>query len=202
MKQLIIGVAILTSAVLFGASAVAQDEAPAPAPPTTKVEQFLLTAGRLVTKDFYAAGTIGDVVLLEVVTLSDLVNTQERIKGLRVQVSERSRVERTHVSFLDVDEVDDLAKAVAVMIETSRKWTGAPPTEQTVGAGVVLPPPYREVSFSTKGELEIGLYQRARETGAVIYSGTVGRTAVRIDLKDLQKLKVIIDASVTLLKAQ
>src|SRR5438067_532487 len=125
------------------------------ATPPTKVEQFLVTKGRLVVKNFYTIGTVtglGGKVSFEVVVLADPQNERDHTKGFRVEVQESGRLERSHTSFLDSDEVDDLAKALTYMTETSAKWTANPPAMTTSSTGAILPAPYREVGFSTKDE--------------------------------------------------
>jgi hypothetical protein len=123
------------------------------------------------------------------------------IKGLRVEVSERGRIERSHTSFLDADEVADLAKAVTVMGDTYAKWTAEPPADKYVSGGVSLPAPYREFTFSTKGDFRLAIFQRAKEQGVVIQSGSIGSATVSITPLDLPKLKAIVDLAAAAVKA-
>jgi len=171
----------------------------------TKLEQSLSSKSHLLTKDFYSLGTVGGIgssLEFDALVVTDAANDKLRIKGIRVQVTERGPVERTNTSFLDADEVDDFSKALAYMLVQAEKWKASPPVEKYAGGGTLLPPPYREVAFTSRGDFVVTVYQRGTQEGAVIQSGAVGRTTAALPAPDLSKVKSIVDTGAALLKTQ
>jgi hypothetical protein len=64
-------------------------------------------------------------------------------------VKEASRYERADMSFLDVDEMESLSKAINYMTKLAQQWARKPRDDT-------------EVIFSTKGDFQLGFYVRMR----------------------------------------
>jgi hypothetical protein len=161
--------------------------------PQTKLEAFLSSKGTLVVKDFYELGKVGGLgssMSMDAVVLTQPGQEDQKIRGLRVEVSESGRLERSNTSFLDMDEIESLSKALSYMTGLSEKWK---PIEKQE---------YSEVQFATKGDFRIGFYQRKKNQGAFVSSGTVGVARAFIDVQDFAKIKGFVDQGLSLLQSK
>ena len=153
--------------------------------PPTKLEAFLAKKGKIIVKDFYPAGELQKMghMKLDGLVVYEPGQEAQRVRGLRVEVTEAGRLERENGSFLDLDEVESLSKAISYMESLSQKWAN--------GSGA----PYSEVIFQSKGDFQLGFYQQGSKTGAFAKSGTIGSTTMFFDLGDLPRIKQMVDAA-------
>jgi hypothetical protein len=176
-------------------SALGQQLAAPPASeakPQTKLESFLSSKGTLLAKDFYEMGRVAGTgsLSIDAVVITQPGQEDRKIRGLRVEVAEYGRLERTDSSFLDLDEIESLSKALAYMADLAAKWKGTEKVE------------YTEVQFATKGDFRIGFYQRKKDQGGFVSSGIVGSTKAFISVADFAKVKTMVDQSLTLLQSK
>jgi len=152
--------------------------------PATKMEQFLSKKGKLIIKDSHEAGVLkgqyGTKITVDALTIYEPGKEADKIRGLRIEVYEGGRLERSDISFLDMDEVESLSKAISYMITLLQKWQG---TNRE----------YTEVIFSTKGDFRLGFYQKDSEVKAFSKSGVIGAASCYFQTNDLSNLKTIID---------
>jgi hypothetical protein len=87
-------------------------------------------------------------------TITDASSQNAKIKRLRIEVTEAGKFKKEDTSFLDLDEVESLSKALTYMMELSEKWKG---TNR----------PYTEVVFSTRGSFQIGFYHKGERIGGL-----------------------------------
>lgn len=161
-----------------------------PTEPATKLEAFLVKKGKIVIKDSYELGAImGRFGRAEVdaLVIYEPGIESERIRGLRVEIKEAGRLERSHTSFLDMEEIESLSKAIKYMADLSEKWKGE------------MREAYTEVTFSTKGHFKVGFYQKGSERSAYLHSGYIGRATCFMEVGDFGKLKNIVDKGLSLL---
>jgi hypothetical protein len=153
--------------------------------PPTKLEAFLAKKGKIIVKDFYSAGELQKLgsMKLDGVVLYEPGQEAQRVRGLKVEIKEAGRLERESSSFLDLDEVESLSKAIGYMQTLSQKWTN--------GATA----PYTEVTFQSKGDFQLGFYQDGAKTGAYAKSGTIGTATMFFDLKDMAEIKQLVDTA-------
>lgn len=158
--------------------------------PPTKLEQFLAKKGKLIIKDSHEAGILhgqyGTKITVDALTIYEPGKGTDAIHGLRIEVYEGGRLERSDSSFLDMDEVESLSQAITYMITLLERWQG---TNRE----------YSEVIFSTKGDFRLGFYQRGGEVQAFSKSGIIGAASCIFSTNDLTKLKAIIDKGNSLL---
>jgi hypothetical protein len=168
-------------------------EEPKTKEPSTHLEAFLAKKGKLVIKDFHELGVIkgkfGARISFDAVMLYEPGMEKESVKGLRVEVKEAGRLERENTSFLDIDEVESLSKAMDYVAGLSAKWKSGGKE-------------YSEAVFSTKGDFQIGFYQKGEEAGAFASSGYVGKTDCFLSLDDLGSVKEIAEKGLQWLRAQ
>lgn len=171
-----------------------QDRAAEGSEPKTKVEAFLATKGRMVVKDFSPIGKIsgrfGSTMELETLTVFEPGHEMQKTRGLRVEITEGGRTERSNASFLDLEELEALANAVTNMQKLAGQWDSAPPEF------------YSEVIFSTKGDFKLGFYQKGKDRRMFASSGIVGRASFYGETSDLPQLKAMLDKTQEKLKAQ
>lgn len=158
--------------------------------PATKLEEFLAKKGKLIIKDSYAlgevAGRYGSIEFNALVIYEPGLESQ-RIRGLKIEVTEEGRYERSNTSFLDLDEIESLSKALEYMTGLSAKWKS---TNKE----------YTEVVFSTKGDFGIGFYQKGIEQTAFSSSGYIGKASCFFSsMEDLSSVKAIADKGLKLL---
>jgi hypothetical protein len=125
----------------------------------------------------------------DAIMLDEPGREKESVKGLRVELKEAGELERENTSFLDMDEVESLSKAMDYVAGLSAKWKGEGKE-------------YSEAAFSTKGDFQIGFYQKGGDTGAFASSGYVGKTTCFLSLNDLGSVKVIADKGLEWLRAR
>jgi hypothetical protein len=161
------------------------------AQPTTKLEAFLGKRGKLIVKDSYnlpPVSRMGKVAMDALVMYEP--GSSQKTKGLRVEVTETGRLERSNVSFIDVDELQGLSDALSYMIDLSGKWGGQSHS------------PYTEVIYISKGELRTGFFQQGTRSSAFVTSGSIGSVTAYLDTPDLQTLKTEVDEAITTLASK
>lgn len=159
--------------------------------PGTKLEAFLGTRGRLVVKDSYGIGQVGNLGSAEMDALVIYEpGSSQKIKGLRVEVTEGGRLERSSVSFIDLDELQSLSEALSYMSNLAAKWNGQ------------VHEPYTEVIYSSKGEFKVGFFQKGTETSGFVSSGSIGPARAFLKVSDFDHLKTMVDQASTLLNGK
>lgn len=158
---------------------------------STALEAFLGKRGHIIVKDFYSLGRVSGTGLID---LKGLViyepGSNQKIKGLRAEVTEASRLERSNTSFIDLDELESLSQALAYMSDLAKKWDG-----QSREA-------YTEVIYTSKGEFQVGFYQQSGKLNAFCRSGSIGAVDAFIEIADLAKLQVFVDQARSLLASK
>jgi hypothetical protein len=188
MKKILLVVSLV---VLFFAPATlfAQvKEEEKPKEPQTKLEAFIAKKGKLIIRDRYR---LGELRKLGAVRFNALVFYEpgmesQRIKGVSIEITEGGRVERSRTSFLDLDEIESVSKAIQYMIDLANKWKGQ--TRE-----------YTEVTFSTRGEFKIGFYQGGEKIGVYLNTGYVAHASCFMEVQDFPELKSIFDKGLSLL---
>jgi hypothetical protein len=147
--------------------------------------------GRLIVKDFYklgeVAGVYGSKIEFEGLVIYEPGLESQRIRGLKIKVTGGGRYKRTNTSFLDLEEIESLSKALEYMTGLSAKWRS---TNKE----------YTEVVFSTKGDFNIGFYQIGIKQSAFSSSGYIGKVSCFFSsMKDLSSVKAIVDKGLKLL---
>lgn len=159
--------------------------------PSTKLEQFLSKKGKLIVKDSFDSGTLsgqyGTKISVDALMIYEPGKEKEKICGLRIEVEGAGRLERSDTSFLDLEEVESLSKAISYMINLVDNWKSKSRN-------------YTEVIFSTKGDFRLGFYQKGTEMTGFAQSGTRGTATCYFSVTNLSELKGIIDRGNSLLK--
>jgi hypothetical protein len=168
-----------------------------PLPPATKLEAFVAEAGRLTTVGTETLGRIGGgfasepvvVAVREIRSQSGIV-----IRGMVVDVTESQY--RSTRSFVDADEIDELVRGMDALLDLR-----ANPT----------PLARFEISYTTKGELELTAYNdpsiktQTAPSGEIRFAVEAGRvvTATRVGIaaNDFRKLRDLVAAANERLKA-
>jgi len=159
--------------------------------PATKLEAFISKKGKLIVKDFYElgeiAGSYGSKIELKALIIYEPGRESQKIRGLKIDVSGGGRYEHSNTSFLDLEEIKSLSKAIEYMVGLSAKWAG-------------INKEYTEVIFSTKGDFDIGFWQKGTEQRAFSSSGYIGKaTCYFSSMQDLSSVKAIADKGLKLL---
>jgi hypothetical protein len=158
--------------------------------PATKLEEFLAKKGKLIVKDSHEAGVLhgqyGTKITIGALTIYEPGKEEDKIRGLRIEVYEGGRLERSDTSFLDMDEVESLSQAISYMITLLDRWQGSARE-------------YTEVIFSTKGDFILGFYQKGTQVQAFSKSGLIGAASCYFPPGDLSKLRAIVDKGSSLL---
>lgn len=193
MKKLFLlcAVIILVALPISSFSQTKKAESGEKTEPATKLEQFLAKKGRLYVKDFYKAGTVfgqyGQYIAVDALIVYEPGKEVEKNRGLKIEVYEGGRLEKTHSSFLDLEEVESLSKAIDYMINLISKFKGN--TRE-----------YTEIIFSTKGDFKVGFYQNGDKFQAFAESGIIGNTHCFLPVESLSNLKSVIDNGLSLAK--
>lgn len=166
-----------------------------PKEPTTKLETFLAKKGMLIVKEFNELGKVG-VGGTGKISVNALVayrpgEESQRVRGLIIEVTEptTSVYARSNTSFVDPDEIEDLSKAIAYMVDLSEKWKN-------------IDKEYSEVIFFTKGDFRIGFYQKGTKQRVVASSGYIGKRACELSMEHLTSIKAFVDNGAEVLKGK
>jgi len=159
--------------------------------PATKLEQFLSKKGILYIKDFYDAGRIDGQfdqhISVQALIVYEPGKDGEKKRGLKIEVFEGGRLEKSNSSFLDIEEVESLSKAIDYMIDLINKFKDGSRE-------------YTECIFSTKGEFKVGFYQKNDDFQAFCGSGFIRQSTSFLPIESLPKLKSVIDKGLSLAK--
>jgi len=158
---------------------------------TTKLELFLAEKGKLIVKDFYTLGkVVGSYqtsVELDAMVLYVAGEEVEKVRGLRFTVNGGGRLDRSSISFLDLEEIEGLVKAVDYMISLAKGMAA-------------VQKDYTEIEFSTQGDFCIGFYQKGIKQKAFLSSGRIGRVVVHFSkMEKLNSIKVLADKGLEVL---
>jgi hypothetical protein len=142
-----------------GAAAVyAQNNLPIIAPPpATRLENFAARKNATIATETYFVARVpadnGCSIRLQALILYEAGRETEQVRGLRVEVTEtqRSKEERTAVSYLDLDEFDSLTRGLNSMLDMTQRGT------------FLANPVSKEMSITTRGGLILAMVQRDTE---------------------------------------
>lgn len=190
-KKTLLSIGLLALSLAIPSNLFSQQNPAQPQEPATKLEAFLTKKGQLIVKDFYSLGKIngkfGAVIKFDALVVYQPGHEAQRIRGLRIEITEGDRLEISNASFLDMDELESLAKAISYMNDLLAKWQ----TENKE---------YTEVIFMTKGDFRIGFYQQGNLLNAFSSSGHIRSATIYLNwVKDLTAVKDIVDKSIKLL---
>ena len=118
----------------------------------------------------------------------EAVETKTRVKGLRVQVRDkenRSRQEGT--SFIDIDELTKLARAMNSMTELAARWAGQDERQAT------------ELTFTSAGGFRLAIRQSARIPRAYLSTGLLDPVVTSIEVAELATLKLAFEEALAIL---
>ncbi len=157
----------------------------------TRIEALLATPNVVLVIDYYRIDMrFGPSMRIDAVVVA-AAETQTRLRGLRVQVRDnenRSRQEGT--SFLDIDELRKLSRALDSMGELAEKWTGQDDRQAT------------ELSFTSAGGFRLAIRQSARIPRAYLSTGLLDPVVTSIELAELGILKHAFDQALAILNSK
>jgi len=187
-KYLLIALAVLFLVPVVSFAQVKEEEK-AKEPPT-KLEAFLAKKGTLIVKDFYELGELRGLGKMEfnALIIYEPGMENEKIRGMHVEITEEGRYGKSNTSFLDLEEVESLSKAIAYMADLAEKWKG------------INREAYTEVKYVTKGDFNVGFYQKGSERRAFASSGYIGKASFIMKVEDFISMKGIIDKGLSVLK--
>lgn len=184
---------IMLCALMFvplTASAQVKEEAKVEEP-ATRLEAFLAKKGKLIIKDFYelgeVAGSYGSKIEFDVLVIYEPGQESQRVRGVKIEVSGGGKYERSDTSFLDFEEVESLSKAIEYMVDLLSKWKD-------------INKEYTEVVFSTKGDFQIGFFQKGTQRSVFASSGRIGKATCFFPLERLSSIKSIVGKGLSILK--
>ena len=187
-KYLLIALAVLFLVPVVSFAQVKEEEK-AKEPPT-KLEAFLAKKGTLIVKDFYELGELRGLGKMQLNALiiyePGMENT--KIRGIRVEITEAGSYGRSNTSFLDLEEVESLSKAIAYIADLAEKWKG------------INREAYTEVIYATKDDFKVGFYQKGSERRAFASSSYIGKASFIMKVEDFISMKGIIDKGLSVLK--
>jgi hypothetical protein len=154
----------------------------------TRVEALLAEPNTVLVTDYYYVDTrFGPNLRIDAVIV-DAIGSPARVKGLRVQVRDngnRSRQEGT--SYMDLEELTTLSRALTSMTELAEKWTSHDDRRAS------------ELAFTSAGGFRLAIRQSARLPRAYLSTGLLDPVATSIDISELGTLKVAFDEALAIL---
>ena len=157
---------------------------------TTRIESVLATANVMLAADYYRIDMrFGPSVRIDAIVV-DTLDPRTRVKGLRVQVRDpenRNRQEGT--SFIDLDELIALTRALPSMAEKASSWTH----DDRLAT---------ELTFTTGGGFRVAIRQSARVPRVFLSTGLLDPVATSIDLAELPTIQQAFDQALTILNSK
>ncbi len=154
----------------------------------TRIEALLATPNVVIVTDYYRIDMrFGPSMRIDAVVV-EAVDPPRRLRGVRVQVRDnenRSRQEGT--SFLDIEEVTKLSRALTSMADLAAKWTGQDDRQAT------------ELSFTSAGGFRLAIRQSARIPRAFLSTGLIDPVVTSIEVAELVILKQAFDQALSIL---
>jgi hypothetical protein len=153
----------------------------------TRIESLLATPNLVLVADYYRIDMrFGPNLRIDAVVV-DAVDTRTRLKGLRVQVRDpESRGRQDGTSFIDLDELTTLSRAMASVAELAVKWTHDDRHAT-------------EMTFTTTGGFRLAIRHSARVPRAFLSTGLLDPVVTSIDLTELPTLKQAFDEALAIL---
>jgi hypothetical protein len=174
--------ALFSVSMAYGQNAPVLVQAPA-----TKLEAFAARKNTVITTESYFAGVVtgeGCTVRLQAIVMYDANREAYKVRGMRIDLREapRTKEERDIVSYVDLDELDGLSRAITAMLDLTRK-------------GSSLPNPItKEQSFSTVGGFTLTMVQRETDRQLhVTQTFAPGATCTISRSSSIDELKMEID---------
>ena len=154
----------------------------------TEIEALLAAPNVVLVTDYYRIDMrFGPSMRIDAVVV-EAVDTQTRVKGLRVQVRDnenRSRQEGT--SFIDIDELTKLARAMTSMAELAARWTGQDERQAS------------ELTFTSAGGFRLAIRQSARIPRAYLSTGLLDPVVTSMEVAELVTLKLAFEEALAIL---
>lgn len=185
MQRILIIVFVL-SLSFFSVSDAAEVEKPKE--PATKIEAFLSKKGEVIIKNYYEVGSHfypGNITLKAIVIYKPGQEAQ-KTRGMKIEVLEAGRLERSNTSFLDIDEVESLQKALVYLESAAEKMSNA--EDNT------------EVIYSTKGDFAIGFFKTKDAYKGFASSGIIGRTTVFFPIEEFKTVRGSVEKGLQILR--
>lgn len=159
--------------------------------PATKVEALLATPNIALATDYYRIDMrFGPNVRIDAVVVAT-VDSQTRARGLRIQVrDEENRNHQEGTSFLDMEELVSLSRALTPMAELAAKWTGHDERRAM------------DVSFTSGGGFRLAIREFGRVQRAYLSTGLTDTVVTSIDVRDLVTLKQAFDQALEILNGK
>jgi hypothetical protein len=156
----------------------------------TKLGAFLMTTGKVLQKEFRPLGYVGYAISVESIVVSELGRGARKLRGLRIEVRDTAKQDRTRQSVLDFEEAESLSAALVYMEKLAGEWNGT------------MKEAYTEVAFETNDDFRVGFYQEKEKNKQTAFasSGRISKTHARLSLDDLPKLRALIDTGIAQLR--
>ena len=171
--------AVVFALILGGLYTYAQAP-PAKSEARTQLEEFLATTGSILIKVYHPLDAIpsnggGSSLGLSALVLYEPGKKSEGTRGIKAKVYKGDGKE--YVSFLDIDEIDNLLEGIEYMQKIMVEWAG---TKRD----------YTEMVFSTRGDFAVGFYiNNEGKIQAFAKVGTIGSGNIFLRNDGLQKLR-------------
>ena len=157
----------------------------------TKLEAALASSNALLVADYHRVDfRFGPNVRIDAVVIA-VGSPQNRVRGLRVQVTDSNRAgnpERS--SYVDIEEIAGLSDALSAMSDLVRNWSGSQDRRTT------------ELSFTSAGGFRVEVREMGRVQRAFMYTGVIEPVVTTFDLGDLTALKTAVDQALGILNSK
>lgn len=156
----------------------------------TRIESLLATPNQVVIADYYWIDMrFGPNLRIDAV-IAESPDSRVRLKGLRVQVRDpESRGRQDGMSYIDLDELMTLTRALGTIVERTERWTHDDRRAT-------------ELAVTTMGGFRLAIRQSARVPRAFLSTGLFDPVVTSLDVADLPTLKHAFDQALALLNSK
>ena len=145
----------------------------------------------MLIKDVYTLGKVsglysssGEISAIITYKPDDKEN---RLKGLIIKVNEGQNNEKSQLSYLDIEKIEDLSTALGSMVHLTEELQK---NENT----------YTEILYTTRSNLSFGIYLSETEKEGFITAGGTEKLTIIMEPETMVEVKKIVDYGNTLLK--
>lgn len=157
----------------------------------TKLEALLAMPNAVLQTDYYFIDMrFGPNLRIDAVII-EAVDTQMRLKGLRVQVRDKeARGRQEGTSYMDLDELVRLTRGLRSMADIAARWTGHDDRRAS------------ELSFTSAGGFRLAIRQSLRLPRAYLSTGLLDPVVTSIELVELSTLKDAFEQALAILQSK
>jgi hypothetical protein len=147
---------------------------------TTKLQDFIAQYGVVIIRGFSTIGEVkglyGTSITIDSKEFTN-ASTGSIQYGITIEVTETTRVERDHTSYIDYDELESLLNGLDYIGQVDRSATRLDAFQ---------------ADYRTRGDFQVSVFSSGSKTLVAVQSGSIGSTSAYFKLEKLGEFRDLI----------